>query len=89
MDYSPPGSCVHGDSPGKSSRVGCVARLQGIFPTQAGLEPGSAVLAGDSLPLVPPGKPKHSIHVSYSNVSKAASFLANVATAGRDLFTCY
>ena len=30
---------LHGDSPGKSSRVGCHALLQGIFPTQ-GLNPG-------------------------------------------------
>ena len=29
---SPPGSSVHGDSPGKSTGVGCL--LQGIFPTQ-------------------------------------------------------
>ena len=34
---SPPGSSVHGDSPGKSTGVGCL--LQGIFPTQ-GLNPG-------------------------------------------------
>ena len=29
-----PGSSVHGDSPGKSTGVGCHALLQGIFPTQ-------------------------------------------------------
>ena len=29
-----PGSSVHGDSPGKNTRVGCHALLQGIFPTQ-------------------------------------------------------
>ena len=34
MDYSPPGSSVHGDSPGKFTGVGCHALLQGIFPTQ-------------------------------------------------------
>ena len=34
MDYSPPGSSVHGDSTGKNNRVGCHALLQGIFPTQ-------------------------------------------------------
>ena len=34
MDYSPPGSSVHGDSPGKNTGVGCHAFLQGIFPTQ-------------------------------------------------------
>ena len=36
---SPPGSSVHGDSPGKNTRVGCHALLQGIFPTQ-GSNPG-------------------------------------------------
>ena len=34
MDYSPPGSSVHGDSPGKNTGVGCHALLQGIFLTQ-------------------------------------------------------
>ena len=38
-DCSPPGSAVHGDSPGKNTGVGCHARLQGIFPTQR-LNPG-------------------------------------------------
>ena len=38
-DCSPPGSSVHGDSPGKNTGVGCHALLQGIFPTQ-GLNPG-------------------------------------------------
>ena len=34
MDYSPPGSSVHVDSPGKNTGVGCHALLQRIFPTQ-------------------------------------------------------
>ena len=34
MDCSLPGSSVHGDSPGKTTRVCCHALLQGIFPTQ-------------------------------------------------------
>ena len=38
MDCSPPGSSVHGDSPGKNTGVVCHALLQGIFPTQ-GLKP--------------------------------------------------
>ena len=38
MDCSPPGSSVHGDSPGKKTGVGCHALLQGIFLTQ-GLNP--------------------------------------------------
>ena len=33
MDCSPPGSSVHGDSPGKNTGVGCHALLQGIFLT--------------------------------------------------------
>ena len=39
MDYSLPVSSVHGDSPGKSTGVGCHVLLQGIFPTQ-GSNPG-------------------------------------------------
>ena len=34
MGCSPPGSSVHGDSPGKITRGGCHALLQGIFLTQ-------------------------------------------------------
>ena len=34
LDCSPPGSSVHGDSPGKDTGVSCHALLQGIFPTQ-------------------------------------------------------
>ena len=34
MDCSPPGSSVHGDSPGKSTRMGCHTLLQGTFPMQ-------------------------------------------------------
>ena len=32
--YSPPGSYVHGDSPGKNTGVDWHALLQGIVPTQ-------------------------------------------------------
>ena len=39
MDCSPPGSSVHGDSPGKNTGVGFHALFQGIFPTQ-GSNPG-------------------------------------------------
>ena len=39
MDCSPPGTSVHGDSPGKNSGVGCHALLQGISPGQ-GSNPG-------------------------------------------------
>ena len=34
MDCSPPGSSVHGNSPGMNTGLGCQALLQGIFPTQ-------------------------------------------------------
>ena len=34
MDFSLPGSSVHGDSPGTNTGVGCHALLQGIFLTQ-------------------------------------------------------
>ena len=34
MDCSLPGSSIHGDSPGKNTRVGYHALLQGIFLTQ-------------------------------------------------------
>ena len=34
MDCSPPGSSVHANSPGKNTRVGCHALLQGIFLIQ-------------------------------------------------------
>ena len=59
MDYTPPGSSVHGDSPGKNTGVGCHALLQEIFPTQrSNLRPLYLLhwLAG-SLQLAPPGKP--------------------------------
>ena len=39
MDYSPPGSSVQGDSPGKNTGVGCPCLLQGIFLSQ-GSNPG-------------------------------------------------
>ena len=39
MDCNPPGSSVHGDSPGKNAEVGCHALLQGIFLAQ-GLNQG-------------------------------------------------
>ena len=39
MDCIPPGSSVHGDSPGKNTEVGCHTLIQEIFPTQ-GWNPG-------------------------------------------------
>ena len=40
MDYSLPGSSVHGDSPGKNTGVSFHALLQGIFPRSQALNPG-------------------------------------------------
>ena len=37
MNCSPPGSSVHGDSPGKNTGVGCHALLQTIFLTQGSI----------------------------------------------------
>ena len=59
IDCSPPGSSVHGDSPGKNTGVGYHALLQGIFCTH-GLN--LCLLCPlhwqvGPLPLVPPGKP--------------------------------
>ena len=52
MYCGPPGSSVHGDSPGKNTGVGCLALLQGIFPTQE-LNAGFCALKADSLPSEP------------------------------------
>ena len=57
MDCSPPGSSVHGNSPGKNISVGCHALLQRIFPTQG----SNPVLPHCRLilkPAEPQGKPK-------------------------------
>ena len=59
MDCSPPGSSVHGDSPGKNTGVDCHALPPGDLPNP-GIKPASLTspaLAGGSSPLVPPGKP--------------------------------
>ena len=60
MNYSLPGSSVHGDSLGKNTDMGCHALLQKIFPTQG---PNPHLLCflhwqASSLPLAPPVKPK-------------------------------
>ena len=46
MDCSRPGSCIHGDSPGKNTGVGYQALLQGIFQTQGPNPRLSPALAG-------------------------------------------
>ena len=60
MDCGPPGSSVHGDSPGRNTRVGCQALLQVNLPNP-GIEPRSPALQADSLPSEPPGEPKYHV----------------------------
>ena len=59
MECSPSGSSVHGDSPGKNTRVGCHAPSPRDLPNP-GAEPASPLsptLAGRSFTTEPPGKP--------------------------------
>ena len=49
-DCSPPGSSVHGDSPGRNTGLGCHSLLQRIFPTQ-GSNPSLLDWWADSSPL--------------------------------------
>ena len=68
-NYSPPGSSVQWDSPGKNIGVGCHGLLQGIFLTQ-GLNPLSPLCLlhwqTGSLPLAQPAKPQWRRVSSYS-----------------------
>ena len=57
MDCSPPGSCVHGDSPGKNSGVGCHALLQGISRSRDWTRVSCISCKADSLPAKSWGKP--------------------------------
>ena len=58
LDFSPPSSSVHGDSPGKNTGVGCHALHPGDLPNP-GIEPRSPALQADSLPAEPQEKPKN------------------------------
>ena len=73
MDYTPPCSSVHGDSPGKNTGVGSLALLQGIFLTQRlNLHLLHLLLwQAGSLPLMSPGKPLD----DYSFVVKSGSLI--------------
>ena len=55
MDYSPPGSSVHGILQGNNTRVGYHSFLQGVFPTQ-GWNPCFLRWQVGSLTAEPPGK---------------------------------
>ena len=75
MDCSPPGSTVHGDSPGKNTGVGCHALLQGIFPTP-GLNPGLLYCRQILYCLSHQGSPKILEWVAYS-FSRGSSWPRN------------
>ena len=64
MDCSPPGSSVHGDSPGKNTGVGCHALLQVIFPTQRS-NPDLPHCRAESLLTEPLGSPRILEWVAY------------------------
>ena len=64
VDCSPPGSSVHGDSPGKSTGVGCHPLLQGIFLTQ-GSNPGLLCLLHRQMGSLPLGTPTHLVLLWY------------------------
>ena len=76
MDCSPPGSSVHGNSPGKNIGVGCHALLQGIFLAQgSNLSLMSPALAGGFFTFSitweasPPPRPAQStLSTSYSEI---------------------
>ena len=55
-DYSPPGSSIREDSPGKNTGLGSQFPSPGDLPNP-GIEPRSPTLQVDSLPTQPPGKP--------------------------------
>ena len=84
MDRSPPGSSVHGDSPGKNMGVACHALLQGIFPARLSnlrlllCREILFFLQGDSLPLSHQGSP-----YSYMVTSKYKG-LGNPVVSGLD-----
>ena len=58
MDYSPPGSSIHVDSPSQSTGMGCHDLLQGLISTQ-GFNPRLLHCRWILLPSEPPGKPKN------------------------------
>ena len=59
MDCSPPGSSVHGDSPGKNTEVGCHAHFSSRESSYPEIELRSPTLQADSLLSDPPGKSKN------------------------------
>ena len=63
MDCSPPGSSVHGDSPGKNTGIGLLCLPPWDLPNP-GIELRSPSLQADSLPSEKPGE-----QVSFQEIS--------------------
>ena len=75
MACSPPGSSVHGDSPGKNTGVGCHSLLQGIFLTQGSNLVLLCLLHWQlsSLPTEPPGKPRFRLFI-WKRITQSSYF---------------
>ena len=88
MDCSPPGSSVHGGSPGKSTGVVCHALLQVIFSTQ-GLNPGLPHGKGILYQLSHQGSPRRLEWIAYpfSRESSPPRDLTRVSRITCRLFT--
>ena len=56
MDYSPPGSSVHGILQARILEWGAISFSRGL--PDPGIEPRSSALQADALTSEPPGKPK-------------------------------
>ena len=88
VDCSPPGSSVHGASPGKSTGVGCPDLLQEIFPTQGSNQHLLHLMhwQASSLPLVPPGSTHLIMYGSYLFVCLSAwsLFPSHICTLSED-----
>ena len=80
------------DSPGKSTKVGCHALLQRIFPIQGLNQRLNLSLLhllhwqADSLTLAPPGKPKNSGGISKNEI--VTNLQLHQGMARKFLFTC-
>ena len=72
MDFSPPGSSVHGDSPGKNTWSGLPCPPPGDLPNP-GIEPRSPALQADSLPSEPPGS-----HLQICSLSLSLSLSSSI-----------
>ena len=84
MDCSPPGSSVHGDSPGRNTGVNLPCPPPGDLPNP-GMEPRSPALQAGSLPAEPPGKPRFNAgyHISTDRAKRTvrATMLLSFSTS--------